>query len=452
MSVKNLKGRVSMKAFYPAAVLLAFLAFDTAAAQSYVGHSLDNYSGLHGLLVNPAAVVDTRQRADINLLSVSAFGGSDYFSTDLSAVLKSDEGFSFDEATQLQVKDENQFFLNVDVLGPSVMFNLTPSSSLGLSTRIRGFMNLNNVNGKLYESLEEGFDLGEDLDFEMRNFSETLHAWGEVGVTYGHVLMDGNRHFLKGGITLKYLQGAGATFASTGDLSGQYSAATSSLTATGSLQYGNTPGFDSDDINFEDPKAGFGADLGLIYEFRNDRLPEAPLRHSEYRFRLGLSITDIGSITYDGSSSSTYVTDGVTIDTERFGEEDLETILREEYEYTEETGDIKISLPTALHLVLDYNFGNRFYTSLHGAVSLVGASTQHASRIINTLTATPRYEARWFSVYLPMSIRQYDGVAMGAGLRLGPLSIGSGSIITNYISDESQTADIYVGLKIPIYR
>jgi hypothetical protein len=37
-------------------------------------------------------------------------------------------------------------------------------------------------------------------------------------------------------------------------------------------------------------------------------------------------------------------------------------------------------------------------------------------------------------------------------LRLGPLSLGSASVISNYISDEAGTTDFYVGLKIPIYR
>ena len=174
--------------------------------------------------------------------------------------------------------------------------------------------------------------------------------------------------------------------------------------------------------------------------------------HSDYKFRLGLSVTDFGSISYKGSTVTSYDMDGVTTTTAQFEGRDLETVLKEKYDYTERTTDSEIKLPTALHIVLDYNLQKRLYVSLHGSLSLIGESTQQASRVINTLTATPRYESRWFSFYLPVSIRQYDGVAMGAGLRLGPLTVGSGSIITNYISDDSQTADVYVGLKIPLYR
>lgn len=440
-----------MKHSLPLATVLALMAGCLANAQSYVGHVLDNYSGVHGLLINPASVVDSRQRADINLFSISAFGGSDYFSTDLNAILESEEGFSFDDNMQMHLKDENQFFLNVDILGPSFMFNLSPRSSIGVTTRVRAFMNLNNINGELYEKVEEGFGPENDLDFDMRNFSGTIHSWGEYGLTYGRILMDGNRHFLKAGITLKYLQGAGSTYTSSSDLSGQYTASSQSLTTTGGLQYGSTSGFDSNNIDFENMAGGFGGDLGLVYEFRRGYEQDS-LGYSDYKMKVGISVTDIGSISYDGSTVTSYDMDGITTSTEDYDGGDIEAFLKERYSYNEEITESEISLPTAMHIVLDYNFRKRLYMSLHGSLSLIGNSERQASRVINTLTATPRYESRWFSFYLPVSIRQYDGIAMGAGFRLGPLTVGSGSIITNYISDDSQTADIYVGLKIPIYR
>ncbi|HCO84768.1 MAG TPA: flagellar motor protein MotB, partial [Arenibacter sp.] len=44
------------------------------------------------------------------------------------------------------------------------------------------------------------------------------------------------------------------------------------------------------------------------------------------------------------------------------------------------------------------------------------------------------------------------GVQWGAGLRAGPLYVGSGSILTVLTSDQSKGADVYAGLKIPIYQ
>ena len=436
-------------------VIVVFIFFYSGAlAQSYVGHAVDNYSGVHGILINPASVVDSKFRADINLLSASAFAGSDYLGLDLKTALESTDGFNFDDDMERFPKDDNQFFLNLDVLGPSFMFNFNKKSSIGLITRVRAFMNFNNVNGRLFENLEEDFDTNEDFDFELRDFSGTIHAWGEIGLTYGRILMDRDSHFLKGGVTLKYLVGAGAIFVNAPRLNGYYDADAETVTASGSLNYGRSDDFDEDDINFSNTTSGFGGDLGLVYEFRaSPELDDDPgtVKHSDYRLKLGISVTDIGSISYSESTVTSYTLDE-TISRESFEDEDLETVLDEEFGGVEQMTEAKIKLPTAMHILADYKFRNRLYMAVHGSLSLVEEGTGEASRVLNTVTAVPRYESRWFSFALPVGVRQYDGFTMGAGLRLGPLSLGSGSVISNFISDSTKTTDFYLGLKIPVYR
>ncbi|GAB2760572.1 hypothetical protein GCM10010465_00930 [Actinomadura fibrosa] len=411
---------------------------------------MDNYSGVNGVIINPSAVVDSNFRTDINLFSMSSFLGSDYYSIDLNAALESEDGFSFGNSIKTSATNQNQFFLNVDVLGPSFMFNLNPKSSLAVTTRVRTFLNFNNVNGMIYEDMEDGFNSEEDYSFELKDFSSTVHAWGELGLTYGRILMDTDSNFLKAGLTVKYLQGAGATFIHSPQATGQYEAQTELLTTSGTLSYGGAVGFDSDDIDFNDLTSGFGADFGMTYEYRPDNGLEEEKGHSDYKFRLGLSVTDLGSISYE-STVTTYDLDE-TVDANRFDQEGFRTVLEQEYEGTEEMKDTKISLPTALHVMGDYNISKHFYVSVQGNLSLVSADAEHANRIINTVAATPRFESKWFSFYLPVSMRQYDGLAMGAGFRLGPLMVGSGSLISNVLGDSAKTTDIYAGLKIPIYR
>lgn len=421
-------------------------------SQSYIGHTVDNYSGIHGILLNPASVVNPNFRTDINLFSASAFAGSDYFGIDLNYVLESTEGFNFDDQLKRFPKNDNQFFLNVDILGPSFMFNLNPRSSLAVSTRLRGFMNLNNVNGELYESVESGFNEDENFDFALNNFTGTVHYWGELGLTYGRILMEGGPNFLKGGLTLKYLQGAGSTFLNAPAVTGQFDAETELITTTGNLSYGKSQNFDSNEIDFSNTSAGFGADLGLTYEYRPEsRFNDDPeFRTHDYKLKVGISVTDIGQINYSESTVTSYDLNNI-VHEDRFEEEDLETVL-EEYEGTEQIVDAKISLPTAVHILIDYKFRDRIFLAVLGSYSLIGEEKEQANRILNTITAVPRFEAKWLSFYLPVGIRQYDGFTMGAGLRIGPLSVGSGSVISNYISDSAKTADVYVGLKIPVYR
>jgi len=76
----------------------------------------------------------------------------------------------------------------------------------------------------------------------------------------------------------------------------------------------------------------------------------------------------------------------------------------------------------------------------------------NASRISNTVSLTPRFESKWFSLYLPLSMVENNGFQIGTGLRAGPLYIGSGSILSALTSDNSKGADVYAGIKIPIYQ
>jgi len=429
-----------------------FMGYFTLNAQSYIGHSVDNYSGIHGIILNPSAVVDSRMRTDINIFSLSVFAGSDYYAIDLSNLADSDDGFEISENTEKFPKQNNQFFLNIDALGPSFMFNLSPKHSLGFTSRVRAFFNLNNINGELYENFSNDFDLAEDFNFNVEDFSGTIHLWGEVGATYGRVLLEENKHFLKGGVTLKYLKGGGSAFSSSPSFSGDYSGMNEVLSTMGSLNYGATMDFNSEDVGFDSSASGFGGDIGVTYEYRNlQNLDSLGKKDNKYKFKIALSLTDIGSITYNETSNTNYNLNG-QIQKAELSEKSLSEILEDNYTGSEELLDSKINLPTALHLVADYNIRKRLYVSLNGSFSLIGHDKDQANRIINTVTATPRLETRFFSFYLPLSIRQYDGFAAGAGLRLGPLTLGSASAITSLLSDSSKTADVYVGLKVPIYQ
>lgn len=422
-------------------------------AQSYVGHTADNYSGVHALTTNPSNVVDSRLKADINIISGSAFGGSDYFGINVSDIIKSDGGFDFDSDVEKFPSEANNFFLNADVLGPSFMFNLSPKSSIGVVSRVRAFFNLNNISGELYENVIDDFDLNEDFDFNSENLTGTIHAWAEIGLVYGRILMDKNKNFLKAGVTLKYLQGAGSMFLNSPSFSGQFSAATETLNTQGTLMYGTSQDFDNNDINFDNLSAGFSADIGFTYEYRPSPGQDSTSRkYNKYKLKIGASITDMGSMSYNKSVVTTYNMNN-SVSTSNFNEDsDTKDFLDENYTATETTVAQKIKLPTALHLLVDYHLKNKLYLSLQSNLSLIKSNTPNANTVINSVTLSPRLETKWFAFYSPISIRQYGEFAWGGGFRFGPLTLGSSSILSNLISSTSKTTDVYVGLKIPLYQ
>lgn len=434
-------------------------------AQSYIGYLTDNYSGVNSVIANPANITDSRFKTDINIAGFSAFAGNDYYGVNVLDATKDEYDFDLD-ATKSPSEDNNGA-VNFDVMGPSFMFNINEKSSLAIFTRARSMVNVSEVNGTTIDNVDN--DDTDDFFVNEGDFNTFGHAWGELGVTYARTLMDKGEHFLKGGITVKYLQGAGTAYTYGKDVTVDYDADgtdpnTGSLTTTGELTYGYYDDFDNDDYDYELPEAsGIGADIGFVYEWRPNHedykttsADGSTYNHkyeNKYKLKLGLSITDIGQINYKEGTQEVFDINGVDIDEDDFDEGDdfadaLETI----YGVGTITNGYKVKLPTAIHLNADYSFTKRFYVNLNTDFSLISKGKEKASRISNIVSLTPRFESKWFSFYVPMSVVEHNGFQAGAGLRAGPLYIGSGSAITALASDNSKGADVYAGLKIPVYQ
>ncbi|REE24752.1 hypothetical protein DFQ09_10358 [Winogradskyella pacifica] len=432
-------------------LFLFLLILNLSFGQSYVGHSIDNYSGIQGVIYNPSSIVGSGLRADVNLVSGSVFGGSDYFGINVNDIMNSDGGFDFEDDTKKFPSNANNFFLNADIVLPSFMFNLTNKSSIGIVTRARANFNINNINGELYEAIADDFDSDDSFRFDSKDLNGTVHAWAEIGVAYGRILMEKPNHVLKGGVTLKYLQGAGSMFMSSPGLAGDYDNPSETLTTSGQLNYGTSQDFDDDDIDFSNLTSGFGLDLGFTYQWYTDRENDnLPTYKDPYKLKIGISVTDIGAINYDNATVTRYDLNA-TVNTDDF-DDDTEDFLDSNYANTETNESAKINLPTALHLLVDYRLTKKWFVSAQADLSMVKKGSELSTSALNTVTVAPRLETKWFSFYAPLSYRQYDDVSFGGGIRLGPLTVGSGSVFTNLLSDSSKTTDVYVGLKIPLYR
>ncbi|SDS12644.1 hypothetical protein SAMN04515667_1469 [Formosa sp. Hel1_31_208] len=439
-----------MKSFQFLVLLLLLCFINTSNGQSYIGHTVDNYSGILGVTSNPANVVGSNFRADINLFSVSTFGGSDYFGINVSDILGGD-GFDIENDSERFPSNTNNFFLNADVVGPSFMFNINKKSSIGIITRGRAFVNINDINGELFETIEDEFESEDDFDFNSTNLSGTIHVWSEIGLAYGRQVMNKPKHILNAGVTLKYLQGAGGIFINSPGLEGQYTAVSESLTTKGTLNYGSTNDFDEDDLDFGNLTSGIGLDIGVTYQWHPNRENDSiPSYRDPYKLKIGLAITDIGSINYQDTEIKSYDLNN-TVDTSTY-EDDVEEFLDNNYNNTTVTQETKLQLPTALRLLVDYRLSKKWLVSAQANLSMVKKGNELNNSIINSFTIAPRLETKWFSFYAPLSLRQYGDFAFGGGLRLGPLTVGSGSVFSNLLSDSSKTTDIFVGLNIPIYR
>ncbi|AEM70729.1 OmpA/MotB domain protein [Allomuricauda ruestringensis DSM 13258] len=440
-------------------ILLLFSVY-MLRAQSYEGLLTDNYNGVHGVLSNPANIADSRLKLDINLIGVSAFFGNNYLSATLGDAFN-DIDKTFDDA-KTTPKSNNFIAANLDILGPSAMLSLSEKHSVALYTRARIFANVDDIDGSTIDK-EGGFDENENFSINEGDLSGELNLWTEIGATYARVLMDKDEHFLKGGITLKYLSGIHHAYLNGSEVTVDYNAATEEVATNGTLTHGYDVGGDDslgDAFNFGQ-STGLGSDIGFVYEWRPDHEDQKLVDLNgnkisnrginKYKLKFGASITDIGSINNKGGEQQTYDLNKVqSID--NFEGDDLEDALKNNFDVIgglQESS--KTGLPTALHANVDWNIYSKFYLNLNSDISLRGENKLNTHHIQNQVSLTPRLETAWLSIYSPISLMREIGFRWGAGLRAGPFYVGSGSILTS-IFGQTKSLDLYAGAKIPIYQ
>ena len=443
------------------ASLLFLITGQAISAQSYLGFLEDNYNGVHGVISNPANIADSRLKLDINLIGISGFLGNNYLSTSLGDMFR-DPGKAFDEA-ETTPKSENFIAANLDILGPSVMISLSEKHSVSLYTRGRIFTNIDDIDGSTIDK-EGGFNENEDFSIDEGDLSGELNLWTEIGASYARVLMDHNEHFLKGGVTLKYLSGIHHTYLNGSEITIDYNSTDQTVATNGILTYGydvgGEEGFENTFSNFGQ-STGLGADLGFVYEWRpnheKQKLVDLDGKKvsnrgiNKYKLKFGLSITDIGSITNKGGEQQTYdLNNNQSID--NFDGDDLEDALKNNFSTVNGPQESsKTGLPTAFHGNVDWNIHSKFYLNLNSDFSLRKKNSLNTHHIQNQVSLSPRLETAWLSIYSPISLMQDIGFRWGAGLRAGPFYVGSGSILTS-LFDQGKSLDIYAGLKVPVYH
>ncbi|MES2241087.1 MAG: DUF5723 family protein [Bacteroidota bacterium] len=441
--------------------LFAFASFCTANAQSYLGYIPDNYAGVQGVLYNPASIADSRFKADINLFSISSSVTNDLYGVKIFDVFK--DGYDFDLEAKKSFSNANNAAFNTDVMGPSVMFNIAPKHTLAIFTRARAFVNVVDVNGQVINDVTKD-NKNSFPSAAVGSFNGVGNSWGELGISYATVLYQKGQHFLKGGITAKYLQGVANYHIQGTDVNLAFNEslidpALSTYTTSGSVIYGSSQDFAANsDLDIDSKSRGFGADLGLVYEWRPeytaDRADINDLKEvNKYKLRFGLSVTDLGSMKYDKGVRNSYNLNKTITQANYDNADNFDEFLKNNYVRTPENGAVRSYLPTALHADVDWNIQRKFYLNANADFGVVSKTKLNQNSIANRVSVTPRYESKWFSAYVPISYMDYSKQAqVGLGLRTGVFFIGSSSIISNAVSKSSKAADIHLGMKIPIYQ
>lgn len=427
--------------------------FFYADAQSYFGFRDDNYAGIQGVLFNPSTVVDSKYKSDVTLFSVSSTAQNDLYGVSFTDLLSGN--YDFDTQATKYIKNNNRGNFNTDILGPSFTLNITPIHSIAVFTRVRSVSNLTNINGELVDELNKDIDATKSFLITGGSPNVASNSWAEIGASYGTVLFDRDDNFIKGGISVKYIMSGVNGYINGNNLSvafnkNEANPELSQYLSTGTIKTAASYDYENgQDPKFDTGSAGVGVDLGFTYEYRTNC---HTCIGNRYKIKAAVSVTDIGKINYKNSIENTYNLTGQVTQDDIDNADDIFDFFDKNYTKIASRKGVQANLPTALHANFDWNIDNKFYLNLSGDFGLVNAQKLNAATIANSVTFTPRYETRQFSFFVPVTYMEYSGTQIGAGFRAGPLFIGSGSLVSNFLSNNSKACNVYMGLKIPIYQ
>jgi outer membrane protein OmpA-like peptidoglycan-associated protein len=446
-----------------AAFLLLTVVNLTAYSQSFVGYGYDNYSGVNAMILNPASLADNKYKVNVNLFAISAMVGNNAYEMDRSRLFgfhfsNLNEGNGFYKSANTDYK---YFYTNLDILGPSATISLTSKDAIGITTRLRLIGNEYNLGDPLFRLTGNADPNFYNVNIENRSLQLKVNAFAEAGISYGRVLWRDDKSEFKLGITGKYVLGLGYGSVASGPLQVDIDPTNQilNLQGTATAQYsanldnaGN--GMSISDIINKKAGTGIGFDLGFVYEVKG-------ATPSTEKFRLGMSVTDIGSINYTNSlNSQQYTLTATGQNAEQFAKQNGENF-NDYFNRLQSSGLItakgvatqtKVSLPTALHLNLDFEIYKRIYINGDVLLNMLSTVNPMSPNYITTFTVTPRLEKKWVSVYSPVSYNVNGQLNWGAGVRIGPLFVGSGSVLSSLMKQRIQTADAHVGLTIPIFK
>lgn len=509
----------------------------TAVAQDFLGYRQSNYSGVSGGDLNPASIADNRFVVDVTLggLSFSGYNDHLFFNTrlmpywwsqsftegdpavdnwlnspnfgkivgaDSTAYYKSLDaqsgGANFFTFANSQGKARTAFISNsVDIMNVMVSINRKYGMAISLGVKSRTMLNVDHLAPELLELAQNNLEVPDlwnrDLSNQLLNMS--FNSWMEYNAGFGMTVLDKNEHFLKAGIKLKFLQGLGSFYMYTDEVDYNFINADTALTIKGDFNYGYSANIDehwdsnnsaytggsgpNGEIQFGDiyqlqSKLGFGADLGIVYEWRPDWEDykydmdgETNLWRrdkNKYKLKFNFALNDLGGMRYTKSvNSRNFSVDANVFDLAEFDDTDgLESfnqnvdsmVIAGQATYaSDDVGTFYMNLPTHINAGVDWNIWNDFYLQFNSMIGFQMNKDAHKVRYPTAFSLTPRYDFMWAGVSAPISYSGITGLRTGLGLRMGPIIIGTGDLKWVFAPTKDKDlrgADIYFALKVPV--
>lgn len=446
-------------------LIITFLVINLSFAQEHFsGINISRRVGLLNASFNPAELTNISNKYEVNVFNTSLNVSNNKVS--FGDIVNSDKNiedliFDGNEAANMR--------LDLLVNGPAFAMKYN-KWAFGISTSAVAKANIIDVDVNLGDALSNsGINSVFGTTSVSSNYNQKINAasWGEIGLTLARELYDTEKYKVSVGTNIRLLFpssftnfGAdkfnGTIVNTAGDLSLTNTQANLNIAYSGPIADGFTDANNFNDF-FSSGINGYAIDLGVNFKIKADDNPK------DYRFNSGLSIKNIGSMTFksDNNVSNDYtlnISNTQFLDLNQFegvdNAQDIEQILINNnntgninFTKTNDQKDFTIKLPTLFTAYADLKVAKRFYVSAFTQQKLVDDSENDFSTTQNSITLTPRFSGENYEIYVPLSDNEISGFTGGFGFRVGGFFMGSGSILTALIDDTKQ-ADVYLGFRI----
>jgi hypothetical protein len=364
-------------------------------------------------------------------------------------------------------KSLKNVFVNNRVMGPSFMvtihdhiFGFRTGARLVSSTRRMPY----DMANFLYYTMD--FRPQHDVYFVRDNYDMSTMAWYEMMASYSTVIYRGKGNLWSAGISAGPLFGYSGAYINGGDT--RYMAYNSDILNVEQLNcefgFSLPVNYENNDVNYLKPSVrgyGWGMDIGITWQFREKAYPRRiprdcyKKRFEEYKFKLGVSLIDIGWVNFTSNAerhefvnaSNNWIrVNDFQYTNIREGLRTASSWLNGDSAASYRDDKIRIYLPTCLSGQFDYHIKDNWYVNTTALIPVKYASTMIEHPFI--LSVTPRYESRFLEVNLPMVLYDYKYPRIGLSIRVDGFTIGTDNLKCFTSVDDFTGADIYVSYRI----
>lgn len=456
------------------------------SAQNNIGMATGNYAGISGVWMNPASIVDSRYKFDINIIGLNSYFTNNYLLVKNGAMVR--RLFSKDPynnsfaAVKKDILEEGPLSGKIyartenNVQFPLSFLVTTSKRSAFAITMVNRTINkidnLNPLTAQLfYNELRKPSLYNQSMNNDSLKYN--FLNWQEVGFTYGRVLIGKGNIFLKAAVTAKWLGAGAAGFMQADKLTLSFKDSNTVSINSPLIKYGRTTSADLGQFqrknlfnNIENQALGF--DAGLVFELRSkinkfkylDADKNTALRadKNKYIFRLGISVVDLGEFNF---SKKPLTNDhSASIVNWNFANVKANNLSDFDTAYSKLISNIPGSsstfsyrLPAAVIVNFDLHLAGGFYINVAAKEPLSGYGAKATTYIESDrwTVITPRFESRLIGIYVPVS-RTNNRTNIGATIKVGPFYAGSNNLSELLSNQKTSEADFHAGVRISILQ